>query len=233
MSRLLRVLLREMLESETQNQRKIFVLVGPPSIGKSTWIRHTFRDTQPYIISRDNIVDEVAASYGWTYDDMFQAPPADAQLGDVDESYGEVVSSPSFMTWQPLSYSNVLKANSDVGVLFNQKVASAADSGHDIVVDMTNMNSRARQSALTAIKGREGEFFKVAVVFPFQGAEDVVKRMAAKRSDAIRVAGGSKTIPPAAMDRMMSSFEHVSPAEGFDEIVEFDNRPMLRKLVDM
>jgi hypothetical protein len=213
-------------------KRKIFVLVGPPSIGKSTWIRKTFRDIDPYIISRDDVVDAVASAYGWTYDDMFEAPPKSAKLGDMHKKYGKVVESPPYMTWQPLSYSEVKQANSEIQSEYEVRVAAAADSGLDIVVDMTNMNARARQGALAAIKGREDEFTKVAVVFPFQGAEDVVKRVAAMRAAEVEAKGGSKTIPPSAMDRMMSAYEEVSPAEGFDEVIEFDNRPALRALID-
>lgn len=218
--------------SAPEMKRKIFVLVGPPSIGKSTWIRKTFRDIDPYIISRDDVVDAVASSYGWTYDDMFEAPPKDAELGDMHEKYGEVVKSPAYMTWQPLSYSKILNANKMIQDEFSSRVASAAESGLDIVVDMTNMNARARQGALAAIKGREDEFTKVAVVFPFKGAEDVVKRVAAMRAADVKAKGGSKTIPPSAMDRMMGAYEEVSPAEGFDEVIEFDNRPALRALID-
>ena len=231
-SRLRRIIREEIESTATESsKRKIFVLVGPPSIGKSTWISKTFSDIDPYIISRDDVVDSVASSYGWTYDDMFVAPPKDAVLGDEDKKYGEVVQSPSYMTWQPLSYSNVLDANGDIQNQFSGRVSEAANSGLDIVVDMTNMNARARQGALAAIKGREAEFEKIAVVFPFQGAEDVVKRVAAKRAADTKARGGSKTIPPAAMDRMMSSFENVTSGEGFDKVIEFDNRPALRALV--
>jgi hypothetical protein len=211
-------------------KRKIYVLVGPPSVGKSTWIAKNLDVNNIYIISRDDVVDDIAQSYGWTYDDMFTAPPPGSALGDTHPDWGEVVQSPPFMTWQPLSYSNVLAANNEIKAEFDRRVADAANSGKDIVVDMTNMNAGARKGALAAIRGRESEFTKVAVVFPFQGAEDAVKRVSAMRAKQIRAAGGSKTIPPAAMDRMMGSFQGVSPDEGFDEVVEFDNRDALRAL---
>ena len=35
--------------------------------------------------------------------------------------------------------------------------------------------------------------------------------------------GKSKTIPPAAFDRMFSSYEEPSQGEGFDEILSVDN----------
>jgi hypothetical protein len=230
-------LLREELDAGQSNnssstKRKIYVLVGPPSVGKSTWIDRTFKDSKPYIISRDDIAEDVAAGMGWTYDDMFQAPPKDAQLGDAHPQFGEVEPSPAYMTWQPLSYSRVSAANREIGSAFGARVAGAAGSGRDIVVDMTNMNTSSRKSALAAIKGREDEFERIAVVFPFQGAEDAVQRVSQIRANRARAQGKSKTVPPAAIARMMSAYEPVSPEEGFDAVIEFDNRAALRALAE-
>lgn len=211
-------------------KRKIFVLVGPPGVGKSTWIAKNFRSIHPYVISRDDVAESVAERLGWTYDDMFQAPPKDAQPGDRHEQFGTVIPSPPFMTWQPLSYSHVLAANKEVQEEFSARVGGAADSGRDIVVDMTNMNARARQSALAAIKGREAQFETVAVVFPFQGAEDDIVRVVGIRAEKAKAAGRSKSVPPAAVTRMMQAYEPISPAEGFDTVIEFDNRVALKAL---
>jgi hypothetical protein len=232
----LRTVIRSILLKEERDEpatkRKIYILVGPPSVGKSTWISRTFKDSQPYIISRDDIAEAVAERMGWTYDDMFHAPPKDAQLGDVHPQFGEVVPSPAYMTWQPLSYAGISAANREIGGAFGARVAGAADSGQDIVVDMTNMNAGSRKSALAAIKGREGEFERIAVVFPFQGAEDAVQRVAQIRADRARAQGRSKTVPPAAIARMMQAYEPVTPEEGFDAVIEFDNRAALRALAE-
>lgn len=220
-----------LLAENIESKRKIFVLVGPPSVGKSTWIKNTFSQ-EPYIINRDAIVDNVANSLGLTYDDMFIKPPKDAQIGDSHPKYGEVVQSPSFMTWQPLSYKKILNANNDINSILKDKIQNAIPSGKDIVVDMTNMNSKSRQNALNAIKGYENEFQKIAVAFPFQGAEDIIKKVSAKRSKQIKDAGGSKNIPDSAFDFMFSRFEDVKPEEGFDQIITQDNRQLLKKLAE-
>lgn len=217
-------------ESAPETKRKIFVLVGPPSSGKGWWIENVFTGSSPYIISRDNVVDEVAKSYGWTYDDMFEAPPKSAKLGDMHEKYGKVVESPAFMTWQPLSYSEVLNANNEVGAKHAANVAAAADSGLDIVVDMTNMSAWSRKNALAPIKGREDEFMKIAVVFPFEGAEEAIMTVSDMRAAALAAAGGSKTIPRDRMQKMMGSFEPPTAAEGFDKIVSYDNRAKIRDI---
>ena len=56
--------------------KTIWVLVGPPSVGKSTWINKTFGESKPYIINRDDIAEKVAEEYGWTYDDIQRSYPA-------------------------------------------------------------------------------------------------------------------------------------------------------------
>tara|TARA_R110000822_G_scaffold307446_1_gene434536 strand:+ start:424 stop:1134 length:711 start_codon:yes stop_codon:yes gene_type:complete len=209
----------------------IFVLVGPPSIGKSTWIKSTFKE-MPYTINRDDIVEKVASSYGWTYDDMFASPPQDAKVGEEDQKFGKVIKSPSWMTWQATVFDKVLEANGKVQKLFNSRVAGAAPSGKDIVIDMTNMNSGARARALAAIKGSEDSYKKVAVVFDFEGVEDAIQAIAQKRAEAAKRMGKSKTIPTAAFKRMFGSFQKVESNEGFDEIVSVDNRQLLQKLAN-
>jgi len=220
---------RKFLKEEMEGMKKIFVLVGPPSVGKSTWINSTFSE-EPYIINRDDLVEQVASEYGWTYDDMFAAPPKDVQVGDTDEKYGSVIESPSWMTWQATVFDKVMEANGKVQEMFNQRVSGAVPSGQDIVIDMTNMNDGARKRALAAIEGSEQDYKKIAVVFDFKGAEEFIKKVAAKRAEAAKRMGKSKTIPDAAFDRMFSAYMDVEPSEGFDEIVNVDNREMLKKL---
>jgi hypothetical protein len=217
---------------ESTRPPRIFVLVGPPSVGKSTWIKDTFGDTGPYVINRDDIVEQVASSYNWTYDDMFVTPPEDAVIGESDEKYGAVQASPSWMTWAKSVFSLVMEANGKVQQGFGQRVSGAVPSGLDVVVDMTNMNAAARARALNAIEGRQDDYEKIAVDFKFEGAEEVIMRVAQKRAEAATRMGKSKTIPPAAMQRMFGAYEAPTLDEGFDSIVEVDNREMLRDLAD-
>jgi hypothetical protein len=170
---------RQFLKEAQEGQKTIFVLVGPPSVGKSTWIKNTF-DNDPYIVNRDDIVESVAQEYGWTYDDLFAAPPKDAQLGDSDEKYGEVVQSPSYMSWQPLSFSKVLEANGKVFSQFNERVAGAVPSGQDIVVDMTNMNAGARKGALRAIEGSEDDYKKLLLFLNLKALKILLRKLLLK-----------------------------------------------------
>jgi len=217
--------------NEQQQKKNIFVLVGPPSVGKSTWIKNTFSGLSPYIIDRDSIAEQVADEYGWSYDDMFVAPPSDAKIGDTNEKYGTVVKSPSFMTWQPLSFDKIIEANNKVQKLFTNRVANAAPSNKDIVVDMTNMNAGARKAALKSIEGKQGDYKKIAVVFKFEGAEDLIVQIANKRAELAKQMGKAKTVPEAAIRRMFAAFQDVLPEEGFDEVISVDNRAALKNLL--
>ena len=133
----------------------MLVLVGPPSVGKSTWIASNYQEA--YVINRDEIVESVASSYGWTYDDMFATPPVDAEIDGVDEKYGTVKESPSWMSWSDTIFDKVFEANGKVQKLMNNKVSQAHPSNKDVVVDMTNMNAGSRKGALKAIEGNENE----------------------------------------------------------------------------
>ena len=223
-------LIKEEIESALGENKKIFVLVGPPSVGKSTWIKNTFKET-PFIISRDDIVDKVAETYGWTYDDMFATPPEDANIGDSDEKYGNVVEPPPWMTWAKSAFDKVLEANAKVQDLFNQRNADAKTAKENIVIDMTNMNAGARKRALDSVSSDDA-VEKIAVVFEFEGSEEIIKKVALKRAEAAKRMGKSKTIPPAVFDRMFSSFEKPTSKEGFDKIVSVDNREILAGLAN-
>lgn len=218
-------------ESDEIKTGKLFILVGPPSVGKSTWIKNypEFEDETPYVINRDDIVEEVANSYGLTYDDMFAKPGPDENVGDENPKYGKVIESPpQIQQYHKLSYDKVLNVNNEINKLLEDKFANAADSRY-IVVDMTNMSKFARQNALNKLSPILPEHEKVAVVFNFKGGEELIKQMAKKRAEEYKNMGKSKTIPPEAFDRMFSSFQDVSSEEGFDDIIQVDNIPTFKK----
>lgn len=217
--------------NEAQEQKKIFVLVGPPSVGKSTWISNTFGQSKPYIISRDDIAEAVAEQFGLTYDDMFVMPPPGSKLGDKDPNYGTVIESPPSMKWNPFQYDKVVKANKRINGWLYKKVKEAPSSGKDIVIDMTNMTVGARKRALEAIEGKESEYKKIAVVFEFEGSEDLIIQSAQKRAEITKQMGKAKTVPTSTIKKMFASYQKVTPNEGFDEVISVDNRKALQSLI--
>jgi len=210
-----------------EEKRKMIVLVGPPSVGKSTWIKSNFPNA--YIINRDDIVEKVASSYGWSYDDIYATPPSDAEIGDVDEKFGNVIPAPEWMTWTKTVFDKVKEANEKIKPLMNSRMSGAHNSNQDVVVDMTHMTKSERDMTIKGLESGGDEYYKVAVDFKFKGAEDVIKRVSEKRAEAAKRMGKSKTIPSASFDRMFSSYEEPTKDEGFDEIISVDNIENLKK----
>lgn len=83
MIHLLRQLIRESI-----GRPKLYVLVGPPGVGKTYWVEQNVSD--PYIISRDAVVDMVRQPLGLKYDDMFGPRGREANK-EVDRIHRENV----------------------------------------------------------------------------------------------------------------------------------------------
>jgi hypothetical protein len=212
---------------QTDNRKKLFVLVGPPAIGKTTWIERNAPDA--YVVNRDDIVNQVAGGLGLTYDDMFANPDQDLEIGHKDPKYGEVIPKPDYLPdYLPEKlWSKVTQANGDVFEKLNQRFAGAGNIDRDVVVDMTNMDVENRKMAFDAIGPTNHK--KIAVVFNFQGSDvqKAIMRLAQKRAEEIKAKGGSKTIPEVAFQRMFDAFEPPTAAEGFEEIISIDDRQRL------
>lgn len=217
----------EISNEDSQPQRSIFILVGPPSVGKSTWIQNNMPDA--YIINHDSIVEEVASQIGMTYDDLFMSPPPGSKIGEEHDKYGKVIASPEWMTWQDTVYDNIIKAHGVVNDKFKSLVSGASNFEGDIVVDMTNMNKSTRAKMLADLPK---DARKIAVDFKFHGIEPIIKKVAAKRAEIYKQQGKSKTIPDSAFERIFSSYEPPSQDEGFDDIISVDNTEALTKLVN-
>jgi len=207
-------------EENKDNKKELVVLVGPPAVGKSTYIARKFDPNDVSVVSRDDIVDEVAKGMGLTYDDMFVLPPSDAvpntSVGGM-EKYGMVKKAPLWMNWTKVVFQKIYDANETINSQLQNKFQEAVDSGKNVVVDMTNMTAKIRQNALRYAKDKD--FFRRAVVFTFAESDlpEIFNRMR-KRSAEIAAAGGSKTIGEDVIHRMIKSFEQVSPSEGFDKV---------------
>lgn len=50
--------------------KEAYILVGPPGVGKSTWIRNEFSGTK-YVLSTDDIIQDFADHDGKTYNEVF------------------------------------------------------------------------------------------------------------------------------------------------------------------
>lgn len=213
------------------NRRIIYVLIGPPAIGKSTWINNMTDPSNTFVVNRDDIMDAVSSSLGWTYDDLYVFPPLDANIGDVDEKYGEVIPAPEFMHWRKTVFNKVLEANIKITEILHKTLEEAKHSHKNIVLDLTNMNLRERLDLLnrTELPGD----IRIAVIFKFKGKEKLIQAVANKRAEAAKRMGKSKTIPPESIYRMINRYEPPSPKEKFDKIIYSDTTEQLKKVAGL
>lgn len=211
----------EDVESTESNpdEKKIYILIGPPAVGKSTWVKNNLSSQDLHVINRDEIVEEVAEELGLTYDDMFSVPGEDKKEGDVDDKFGTVIKSPSWMTWQKLSYDKISEANQEIQRRLDRRISESLGKSC-VVVDMTNMTKKSRKGILDKVLAATGSGYKkIAVDFEFKGFEDVIYSASEKRSREYKQRGKSKTISKQVLNRMFSHYESVDSSEGFDEII--------------
>ena len=87
-------------DENSDKKKELIVLIGPPAVGKSTYIASKFKPDDVFVVSRDDIVDQVAGENNFTYDDMFELPPPDTALRSIvvgKEKFGVVKEAPVWM----------------------------------------------------------------------------------------------------------------------------------------
>jgi len=219
--------------NESIKNKKFILLVGPPSTGKSTYIKQHFK-TDYIIIERDKIVNDIAKEFGFTYDDCYEFPKEGMVVGDKDPKYGEVIEAPDEMNSRiKLLYDKVLEANIKIKETFTKTFEDAVASNQSIVVDMLNMDKKTRTSILKFIEGKAKEYEKIAIVFNNGGEniKDTIFKLSKKRQKEIELAGGSKTIGEDVIDRIIGTYEEPAKDEGFNKIIFYDNSKELAKIV--
>lgn len=213
-------------EQEGNPGLKLFFLIGPPSVGKSEWIRREGPKhgiVNPYIISMDDVTDMTGDKHGLDYDDMFEKPIQPGQSGYTEdqysEEYGEMIDQPLvWKTWEPKVWSKIAKVQAEAMSEHDRRIEEAAASGRPIVVDMTNMNKASRKRMIKELQAPDHKL--IAVVFDWNDDVDFLKTTAAKRArERFEQTGRRKTIPPEAFDRMIGGYEPPSEGEGWDEII--------------
>lgn len=184
------------------SEQTIYLLIGPPSIGKSTYIKSAFDPSNTVIISRDDIVQDVALSHGLTYDDLFEFPPKDTPVGILVpgyEKFGETIPTNDRLKHiSPTSYSNIVDINKTANDQLKNKFDSALSSGKNIAVDMTNMRKISRKDFISQAKSQNENIKTIAVIFNFQDPDtlDVLNKVAERRRIEDLKKGLKKTITP-------------------------------------
>jgi len=208
--------------------KTLYVLIGPPAVGKSTWIRHYVPTAK--VLSRDDVVERIAKANDMTYDDAYVSPDQTLEMGSTVpgmERFGHIV--PSILSWREKDFSVPQSIQVRATDELAQAAKAYANGSDDVVIDMTNMNKENRALFMPHFGT---DFRKVAVVFNFHSDEllSAIKQRAKQRSEEIARQGGSKTISGEIIDRMVTSYEAPEVSEGFDQIVHHDNSEFLLQL---
>lgn len=173
---------------------KLFVLVGPPAIGKSTYTKKVLSSLQPVIISRDEIVEQVTKKNGMTYNEYYKKfnDPSVKSLSDEIE--------------------NILQ----------NRFIEAVQNNNNIVADMTHMNKRSRKKTLSLADNKQYE--KIAVVFKFEkDMIPHLQKLSKIREKEYVLNGQTKFIPDHVFEEMINVFEPVEIEEGFDSVLLVDD----------
>ena len=208
---------------EGTGSKILYVLIGPPASGKSTWIKQNIisKNLDYAVVSRDDLIlNKIHPKYGIGGKELYGTKPPDtAKAGDIDPQHGEIFLSP--YSGKP-RYKRYHDINSELDT-YEQQAKQEAVKHDVIVVDKLNLSAEQRKDALNIVRNNP-EYKKIAVVlYP-----DLEKLKAGeeKRAAALATQGGlpSKKIDA---DYLKKKFEEVSAitdellrSEGFDEILK-------------
>jgi len=221
------------LKESNEGERNLYVLIGPPAVGKSSWIRKHIKEDK-IIISKDDIIEKVIfPKYGLSNRDLFSTG---AEEYEVDAEHpekkklGKVKKIKRYSRSQQKDvekkvFDVAYEAAEEMNRIHDSRIQSALASGvKNIIVDAMHMQRSTRKSTIDLVRGNK-DFKIIGVVFPFQGYEKQIKQSADTRSKAYIEKLGSDFDREVSWEdyrRIYSSYEPPSMSEGFDKLEEYN-----------
>lgn len=188
----------ELKESIPDKQLNFYVLIGPPAVGKSTWVKENFEDTgKDYaVIGKDVFIEKgISKIYGFTAAELYVKNPTPEQKQALEE----------------------------LNHMFESAFASILDHRvPNVIVDMMNVDPRMRKLVIDKVKDRYPEYKIIGVKFEFEGHEEDVMKADAERAKARR--GERTAIGRDYIANAIKKFRENPPSkeEGFDEIISYN-----------
>lgn len=225
------------IEDRSRLRKAIYVLVGPPAVGKTSWIKNNIqnKDTPFTIISRDQIIeDQIFPKYKITNNELYTLnPPKDAEVGKVIpgmEKYGIVATRSNGKK----VFSQIATANTEVESLINKEKDAAMriinnlpkEEPYNIVIDAINATPEERQKVVSMVDQNK-DIKKVAVFFKFKDYRAEIEKRANQRAHQMgKELGGQfikgREIPSGVFDAIFKRIEKPTESEGFDEVIMVD-----------
>lgn len=184
---------------EQEKVKNFYVLVGPPAVGKSTWIKKNFVDKNKnfQVISNDEIIEKIIyPKYGLTAREIWSKDPNKPQ--EAKEAFKEV---------QKLIADRIKEV--------------IALKPENIIIDGLNATKNSRAQSLRIAKMLP-EYKIIAVKFEFAGHEEKV--LQADIARAKERSGERIAMNPDDIKAKMASITADPPttAEGFDEVISYN-----------
>jgi len=98
----------------------------------------------------------------------------------------------------------------EVDRVLSQRFLDANKEKKNVIVDMTHMGSKRRKQNLNYFTN---DYYKLAVIFPILSDEEYVIR------NQKRIDEENKNIPMSVIKSMISSYQTISPQEGFNKVI--------------
>ena len=98
----------------------------------------------------------------------------------------------------------------EVDRVLHQSLVNVNKEKKNVIVDMTHMGSKRRKQNLNYFTN---DYYKLAVIFPILSDEEYVRR------NQKRIEEENKNIPMSVIKSMISSYQTISPEEGFKKVI--------------
>ena len=98
----------------------------------------------------------------------------------------------------------------EVDRILNQRFLDFSTEKRNLIVDMTNMTIKRRRATLNYFSN---DYYKMAVIFPILSDDEYGRR------NLKRIKEENKDLPMHVIKNMISSYNPISPDEGFDKVI--------------
>lgn len=98
----------------------------------------------------------------------------------------------------------------EVDRVLHQSLVDVSKEKKNVIVDMTHMGSKRRKKNLNYFSK---DYYKLGVIFPILSDEEYVRR------NQKRIDEENKNIPMSVIKGMISTYQTISPQEGFNKVI--------------